>query len=40
VQVLPDSKTVYMADDGTNTALYKYIADKAGSLYSGEKLRI
>lgn len=33
--VLPDSKTVYMADDGTNTALYKYIADKAGSLYSG-----
>lgn len=37
--VMPDNRTVYMADDGTNTAQYKFVADKAGDLSSGEPLR-
>jgi secreted PhoX family phosphatase len=33
--VMPDSKTVYEADDGTNVGLYLYLADTAGDLTSG-----
>ncbi len=33
--VMPDKKTVYMSDDGTNCAMFMYIADKEGDLSSG-----
>ncbi|MGB7271633.1 MAG: alkaline phosphatase PhoX [Albidovulum sp.] len=33
--VLPDNKTAYMSDDGTNVALYRFVADKAGDLSAG-----
>lgn len=33
--VMPDQRTVYMSDDGTNTVFYKFIADRAGDLSSG-----
>ncbi|QIL90852.1 DUF839 domain-containing protein [Microbulbifer sp. SH-1] len=33
--VMPDSKTVYMTDDGTNVGLYMFIADTAGDLSAG-----
>ncbi len=33
--VMPDSKTVYLSDDGTNGVFYKFIADKAGDLSAG-----
>jgi len=33
--VMPDSKTAYMADDGTNDGFYMYIADVAGNLTAG-----
>ncbi|MDV6373197.1 alkaline phosphatase PhoX [Deinococcus arenicola] len=33
--VLPDRKTVYSGDDGTDRGLYKFVADKAGDLSSG-----
>ncbi len=33
--VMPDQRTVYMSDDGFNTGLYKFVADKAGDLGSG-----
>lgn len=38
-QVMPDNRTVYMGDDGTNVGLFMYIADKekdlsAGTLYA------
>jgi secreted PhoX family phosphatase len=33
--VMPDAKTVYLSDDGTNCAFYMYIADKAGDLSAG-----
>lgn len=33
--VMPDQKTVYSADDGTNTGFYKFVADSAGDLSSG-----
>lgn len=33
--VMPDSKTAYMSDDGTNDAFYMYIADVAGKLTAG-----
>lgn len=33
--VMPDRKTVYMSDDGTNVVFYKFVADKAGDLSSG-----
>lgn len=33
--VMPDEKTVYMTDDGTNVGLYMFVADNAGDLSSG-----
>jgi uncharacterized protein len=33
--VLPDNKTAYMSDDGTNVALYRFVADKPGDLSAG-----
>ncbi len=33
--VMPDWKTVYTTDDGTNKAFYKFVADNAGDLSSG-----
>jgi hypothetical protein len=35
VQVMPDNKTVLMGDDGTNTGLFMFIADKAAHLSAG-----
>ena len=35
VQVMPDNKTVLMGDDGTNTGLFMFIADKEKDLSSG-----
>ncbi len=32
---MPDNKTVYATDDGTNTAFWKFIADKPGDMSSG-----
>ncbi|GAA0352633.1 DUF839 domain-containing protein [Bowmanella denitrificans] len=34
--VMPDQKTVYLTDDGTNVGLYMYIADEAGDLTAGK----
>ncbi|WP_430460102.1 alkaline phosphatase PhoX [Thalassolituus sp. LLYu03] len=34
-KVLPDSKTAYMTDDGTNVGFYMYVADTAGDLTAG-----
>lgn len=36
--VMPDQRTVYMSDDGTNTAQYKFIADEKADLSSGAPL--
>jgi len=41
VAVMSDNKTVYQSDDGTNTAFFKFIADKpkdltAGTLYAAK----
>jgi hypothetical protein len=33
---MPDRKTVYLTDDGTNTGLWKFIADKKNDVSSGE----
>ena len=33
--VMPDSKTAYLADDGTNDGFYMYVADVAGKLNAG-----
>lgn len=33
--VMPDEKTVYMSDDGTNVGLYMFIADNPGDLTAG-----
>lgn len=33
--VMPDQKTAYITDDGTNVGLYMFIADKAGDLSAG-----
>ncbi len=33
--VMPDQKTVYQSDDGTNGVFYKFVADNAGDLSSG-----
>jgi len=33
--VMPDEKTAYLTDDGTNVGLYMYIADQARDLSSG-----
>lgn len=34
--VMPNGKTAYLADDGSNVALYRFEADKPGDLSSGE----
>lgn len=33
--VMPDSKTVYMTDDGTNVGFFMFVADTAGDLSAG-----
>jgi secreted PhoX family phosphatase len=33
--VMPDQKTVYMADDGTNVGLFRFVADEPGKLDKG-----
>lgn len=33
--VMPDQKTAYMSDDGTNDGFYKFVADNAGDLSAG-----
>ncbi len=33
--VMPDKRTVYMGDDGRDTVMFMYVADKAGALTSG-----
>ncbi len=33
--VMPDLKTVYMSDDGTDVVFFKFIADRAGNLSAG-----
>lgn len=33
--VMPDQKTVYITDDGTNVGLFMFVADTAGDLTSG-----
>ena len=32
---MPDQKTVYLSDDGTNVGLYRFVADEAGKLDKG-----
>lgn len=34
--VMPDSKTVYAGDDGTNRGMFRFVADKEADLSSGE----
>ncbi len=34
--VMPDNKTAYITDDGSNTGLYRFVADKEGDLSSGQ----
>ncbi|MDD3446164.1 MAG: DUF839 domain-containing protein, partial [Zavarzinia sp.] len=33
--VMPDQKTVYMSDDGSNVGLFRFVADAAGKLDAG-----
>jgi secreted PhoX family phosphatase len=33
--VMPDNRTVYMGDDGTDTVFFKFVADRAGDLSAG-----
>jgi secreted PhoX family phosphatase len=33
--VMPDDKTAYMTDDGTNVGLFKFVSDEEGDLRSG-----
>ncbi|TCJ12265.1 DUF839 domain-containing protein [Parasulfuritortus cantonensis] len=33
--VMPDGKTAYMSDDGTNTGLFRFVADAEGDLSAG-----
>jgi uncharacterized protein len=33
--VMPDNKTTYITDDGSNTGLYRFVADKEGDLSAG-----
>jgi secreted PhoX family phosphatase len=33
--VMPDRKTAYISDDGTDVGLYRFVADKAGDLSAG-----
>lgn len=35
VFVMPDNRTVYITDDGTNVGFFKFVADAAGDLSSG-----
>lgn len=34
--VMPDKKTAYLSNDGTNTDLYRFVADKEGDLSAGQ----
>ena len=34
--VMPDKKTAYISNDGTNTDLYRFVADKEGDLSAGQ----
>lgn len=34
--IMPDNKTVYMADDGTNVGLFMFVADKEQDLSAGQ----
>jgi uncharacterized protein len=34
-KVMPDQKTVYLSDDGTNVGLYRFVADVSGKLDDG-----
>ncbi|MEO8243641.1 MAG: alkaline phosphatase PhoX [bacterium] len=34
--VMPDQKTAYVTNDGTNVALYRFVADTAGDLSAGQ----
>lgn len=34
--IMPDQKTAYITDDGTNVGLFRYVADKAGDLTAGQ----
>lgn len=34
-KVMPDQKTAYLSNDGTNTDLYRFVADKEGDLSAG-----
>jgi uncharacterized protein len=34
-KVMPDQRTAYISDDGTNVGLYMFVADKAGDLSAG-----
>lgn len=34
--VMPDNKTAYITNDGTNVDLYRFVADKEGDLSSGQ----
>ena len=34
--VMPDRKTAYISDDGTNVGLFRYVADVAGDLSAGQ----
>lgn len=33
--IMPDQKTVYLTDDGTDKGFYKFVADKAGDMSAG-----
>jgi secreted PhoX family phosphatase len=33
--IMPDNKTVYMGDDGTDRILFKFVADAEGDLSAG-----
>ncbi|SIS57449.1 PhoX family protein [Phaeovulum vinaykumarii] len=35
-KVMPDQKTVYISDDGTNVGLFMFVADTAGDLSAGQ----
>ena len=34
-KIMPDQKTVYLSDDGTNVGLYRFVADAPGKLDAG-----
>ncbi len=38
-KVMPDQRTVYLTDDGTNVGLYMFVADTAGDLSAGCAVR-